>query len=95
MYALKSDSTGSQQNLPAIAEAEAIIELDRVNRWNVYRRLQELDLTCSCGCDRPLTVAVCTPAAALQVWSVVQSSTAAKQDLVDHLESCWQQRNPR
>lgn len=72
-----------------------MVELDRVNRWTVYRRLQELEMVCDCGYDRPLTVAIDTPADALLVWSVVQAVTLSKPSLTDHLERCWQQRSLR
>ena len=95
MHVLESDYFGSGQDLQNAAPAKTVVELDRVNRWTVYRRLQELELVCECGCDRPLAVAIDTPAAALQVWSVVQSITLAKPSLADHLERCWQQRSLR
>ncbi|MBE9109700.1 hypothetical protein IQ273_09770 [Nodosilinea sp. LEGE 07298] len=95
MHALKSDYAESGPDLQAAAPAKTVVELDRVNRWNVYCRLQELDMACECGCDRPLAVAIDTPAAAIQVWSVVQAITLPKLSLTDHLERCWQQRNPR
>ncbi|MGB3311247.1 MAG: Asr1405/Asl0597 family protein [Nodosilinea sp.] len=95
MHVLKSDYAESGSDLQAAAPAKTVVELDRVDRWNVYSRLQELDLACECGCDRPLSVAIDTPAAALQVWSVVQAITLSKLSLTDHLERCWQQRKPQ
>lgn len=95
MHLLESNYLGSGQDLRDAAPAQIVIELDRVTRWNVYRRLQELNLVCECGCDRPLTVAVQTPADALLVWSVVQATTQPKLSLTDHLERCWQQRSLR
>lgn len=92
MHVLASDFLGSSQDREAAAQAKTTVEIDRVNRWNVYRRLQELDMVCECGCDRPLTVAIHTPADALQVWSVVQATSQTKQSLADHLERCWKQR---
>lgn len=95
MHVLESDYLGSGQDLQDTAPAQTVVELDRVTRWNVYRRLQELNMVCDCGCDRPLTVAVYTPADALMVWSVVQATTQPKLFLTDHLERCWQQRSLR
>lgn len=95
MHALKSDYAESEPGLQAAAAAKTVVEVDRVSRWTVYRRLQELDLACECGGDRPLAVAIDTPAAALQVWAVVQGITLSKLSLTDHLERCWQQRIPR
>ncbi|MGB3203240.1 MAG: Asr1405/Asl0597 family protein [Nodosilinea sp.] len=95
MQALKSDYAQSGPDLQAAAPAKTVVELDRVSRWTVYQRLQELGLVCECGCDRPLAVAIDTPAAAFQVWGVVQAVTQSKLSLTDHLERCWQQRTPR
>ncbi|MEA5449826.1 hypothetical protein VB780_14680 [Leptolyngbya sp. CCNP1308] len=95
MHVLESDYLGSGQDLRNAAPAQTVVSLDRVTRWNVYRRLQELHMLCECGCDRPLTVAIDTPADALLVWSVVQSTTQPKASLADHLERCWQQRSLR
>ncbi|WP_052050347.1 Asr1405/Asl0597 family protein [Leptolyngbya sp. KIOST-1] len=95
MQALKSDYAEFGPDLYTIAPAKTVVELDRINRWTVYHRLQALGLACDCGCDRPLSVAIDTPAAALQVWSVVQATTQSKLSLTDHLERCWQQRSLR
>ncbi|TVQ12977.1 MAG: hypothetical protein EA368_03055 [Leptolyngbya sp. DLM2.Bin27] len=95
MHVLKLDRSKSGQPTPARPLSATVVELDRVNRWTVYHRLQELNMVCECSCDRPLTVAINTPAAALLVWSVVRVVTAPKQSLSDHLEHCWQQRSPR
>ncbi|WP_017298934.1 Asr1405/Asl0597 family protein [Nodosilinea nodulosa] len=93
MHVLEPEFLGSGPDFDPAAQARTSLELDRINRWTVYRRLQELGLTCECRCDRPLTVVIHTPADALQVWSVVQATSKTKQSLADHLERCWQQRN--
>ncbi|MFQ4136042.1 Asr1405/Asl0597 family protein [Nodosilinea sp. PGN35] len=95
MHVLESDYLGPGQDLRDAIPAQTVVELDRITRWTVYRRLQELDVACECGCDRPLTVTIDTPTAALLVWSVVQTATLSKSSLTDHLERCWQQRSLR
>lgn len=95
MQVLKPDYLESGSERQPAAQPHTVVELDRVTRWNVYRRLQELGAVCDCGCDRPLTVAIETPADALLVWSVVQTATLARPSLTDHLERCWQQRSLR
>lgn len=65
--------------------------LDRIERWNVYRRLQELSIPCDCASGKLLKVRVHTPTDALQVWGVVRQFTASRQVAVAHLERCWQQ----
>lgn len=93
MHLLESDYLGSGQDLQDAAPVQTVVVLDRVTRWNVYRRLQELNLMCECGGDRPLTVAIRTPADALLVWTVVRATTQPKPSLANHLERCWQQRS--
>jgi hypothetical protein len=95
MHVLESEFLGAGPGLQGTAQVQTVVELDRVSRWTVYRRLQELEVACDCGCDRHLTVAIHTPADALLVWSVLQSTTQTKQSLADHLARCWQQRSPR
>jgi predicted metal-binding protein len=95
MHVVKSDRSKSGQTAQARSLLMTGVELDRINRWNVYHRLQELNVLCECSCDRPLTVAINTPADALLVWSVVRAVTLPKPSLTDHLERCWQQRSPR
>lgn len=68
------------------------LDLDPVERWNVFKRLQELSIPCWCKVGQPLRVWVETPAAALQVWTVVQGCTRSNAVLVKYLENCWQQR---
>lgn len=93
MHVLESDYLGSGQDLQNTAPAQTVVDLDRVTRWNVYRRLQELHMVCACGGDRSLTVAIHTPADALLVWSVVRAAIQPKPFLADHLKRCWQQRS--
>lgn len=95
MQILASGYLGSGPESPRSIPLDTVVELDRVTRWTVYRRLQELDLVCACGCDRPLTVDIRTPTDALMVWCVVQTTTQTKQSLADHLDRCWQQRSLR
>ncbi|NJM72925.1 MAG: hypothetical protein HC862_23820 [Scytonema sp. RU_4_4] len=66
-----------------------IIEVNRVDRWQIYRRLQELDIPCWCETNQPLTVEISNPTAAIQLWSVVQQFTTNRQDLIRNLKKCW------
>jgi hypothetical protein len=95
MHALKSNSLGSAQEPNQSPLVIEVTTLDPIDRWTVYRRWQDLGLTCRYGRNRPLTVAIHTPADALLVWSVVRSTTQPKSSLADHLNRCWQQRSPR
>lgn len=60
------------------------------DRWQVYARLQELEIQCWCSHHHPLQVALSSPGAAMQCWSVLQQFTASRQTLIDYLKTCWQ-----
>ncbi|MFK8183371.1 MAG: Asr1405/Asl0597 family protein [Phormidesmis sp.] len=59
------------------------------DRWQVYHRLQELDIECACAGFKPLQVNLRTPTEALQVWSVTRRVSASKQSLVAMLSQSW------
>ncbi|MEB3267468.1 MAG: hypothetical protein VKJ09_02915 [Leptolyngbya sp.] len=67
------------------------LNLDCVERWDVFHRLQALAIACECSPGQPLRVAVSTPTAAIQVWSVVQHCTQRSTDSPERLERCWRQ----
>jgi hypothetical protein len=71
-------------------EAGKIVEVNRADRWQVYLRLQQLDVSCRCATNQPLRVQVENVAAAVQVWSVVKQVTAPRRELAFWLERCWQ-----
>jgi hypothetical protein len=71
------------------SESSETISVARQDRWQVYQRLQELDISCSCTSEQPLQTQIQSPTDALQVWSVVQQITAPRQDLVFWLKRCW------
>jgi hypothetical protein len=66
------------------------LHLNAVTRWDVFKRLQELAVPCACRAGQPLRVALTTPTAALQVWSVVQGCLPTQPKTVNYLERCWQ-----
>lgn len=65
------------------------IQVNPVSRWDVYHRLQQLAIPCSCQTGQPLQVCVHTALDAIQVWSVVRQATAPRQAQLDWLETCW------
>lgn len=69
------------------------IEVQCKDRWQVYRRLQELDIPCQCASYQPLKVQVDHVLAVIQLWSVVQQVTHPRQHLADWLEICWQHQH--
>lgn len=72
--------------------ANQIVEIAFADRWQVYRRLQELAIPCQCGTNQPLTVQIDHAATAVQLWSVVRQLTAPRRELVSWLEHCWKTR---
>ncbi|MEM9009307.1 MAG: Asr1405/Asl0597 family protein [Cyanobacteria bacterium P01_F01_bin.86] len=68
------------------------LEIDPIERWNVFYRLQELSIPCQCACGQPLQVNVATAAAAIQVWSVVRQFVSPRSLSVDHLNRCWKKQ---
>lgn len=66
-----------------------IVELGGLHRWEVYRRLQELEIACWCGSGQPLQVQIDNAVEATQLGSVLKQFTAPKHELVGLLENCW------
>jgi hypothetical protein len=73
-------------------ESKHLIEVNWTDRWQVYQRLKELDIPCSCAANQPLKVEIGSPVTAVQVWSVIRRLTASRQDQIWTLECCWQSR---
>lgn len=69
-----------------------VVEVGRTERWQVYRRLQELEIPCKCQTNQALTVEIGSIAAAIQLWSVVRQLNGKRQDLIEVLERCWHHR---
>lgn len=65
-------------------------QVNQADRWQVYQRLQELDIACECYINQPLKVDIHSPTAAIQLQSVIKQFTADRQSLVEWLECCWQ-----
>ncbi|MBR8835982.1 MAG: hypothetical protein DSM106950_18660 [Stigonema ocellatum SAG 48.90 = DSM 106950] len=70
-------------------QAKQIVEVNWADRWQVYQRLQQLDIPCWCATNQPLTAEISNPTAALQLWSVMRQFTAVRQDLICTLKQCW------
>ncbi|MCY7321700.1 MAG: hypothetical protein LH660_07830 [Phormidesmis sp. CAN_BIN36] len=63
-----------------------------LQRWQVYHRLRELEISCRCAAHQPLTIQVNSAIAAFQLWSVVKQVSTSRLELVDWLERCWRLR---
>ncbi|NET01324.1 MAG: hypothetical protein F6K62_12640 [Sphaerospermopsis sp. SIO1G2] len=66
-----------------------IVEVSWADRWQVYQRLNELDIPCCCETNQPLEVEVTNPQIAVQIWSITRQFTASRQELINRLEDCW------
>ncbi|MFP4121725.1 Asr1405/Asl0597 family protein [Coleofasciculus sp.] len=66
-----------------------VIDINQADRWQVYRRLQELSIASHCGMNQPLTAEIHDPVTAIQLWSVVRQLTVPRRDLASWLEDCW------
>lgn len=64
--------------------------VSRCDRWQVYRRLQELSIPCECLADGQLHVEINSLMAGLQLRSVVWQLTATRPELLVWLKDCWQ-----
>ncbi|AFY50978.1 hypothetical protein Nos7524_5255 [Nostoc sp. PCC 7524] len=71
------------------ALGDQVLQIPLGDRWQIYHRLQELMIPCSCPPDGSLRVQVNTWLAAILVRSTVKQFLAPRQELVDWLECCW------
>jgi len=60
------------------------------DRWQIYHRLQSLDIDCCCSGFKPLKVSLRTPTEALQLWSIIRRVSEPKHVLVELLQQSWQ-----
>jgi hypothetical protein len=67
----------------------AVIDIAWGDRWQIYHRLQELEISCECATGKPLTVAVDTPTGVIQVWSLARQPSLDRCQLVDWLDRCF------
>ncbi|HLO50155.1 MAG TPA: hypothetical protein VK211_17200 [Kamptonema sp.] len=66
-----------------------VVSVSRIDRWQIYHRLQELMIPCWCPKDGSLRVEVQNGISALLLRSVVQQFVASRQEMVNWLERCW------
>ena len=67
-----------------------IVQVSWLDRWQVYKRLQELEIPCWCGVDQPLRAQINTVKQAAQLISVLKQVSASRAELAEWLEGCWQ-----
>ncbi len=71
------------------SEINQVVEVNWADRWQVYHRLQELEVPCRCFTNEPLLFQLHSTTSAIQLWSVVRQLTASRSELVRWLDSCW------
>jgi hypothetical protein len=74
----------------ALSATALQLEVDRVDRWFIYHRLQELMIPSWSLADGSLWVEANHAATAALIWLVVQQCLQPRSTLVDWLERCWQ-----
>ena len=67
-----------------------VVAIPRGDRWQVYQRLQSLEIPCYCSKAGSLEVEVDSPLAAIQVWSAIGQFTRPRRELALWLDRCWQ-----
>ncbi len=71
-------------------DVSQVIEVDWLDRWQVYYRLKDLEIPCSCRSNQPLKASPNHTQAVIQLWSVTRQFTSNRQELIDWLNQCWQ-----
>ncbi|MBE9211286.1 hypothetical protein IQ247_00880 [Plectonema cf. radiosum LEGE 06105] len=74
------------------SQTKHVVEVNWADRWQVYKRLEELHIPCSCSPNQPLTVEIANTAAAIQLWSVMRQLNASRQELIITLKECFNYR---
>jgi hypothetical protein len=72
------------------SEGEKIFNLSAWDRWQVYHRLQDLDIECQCSLHQLLQVCINGPAQLLQLWIVLRQVESSRGSLIPWLETSWQ-----
>lgn len=75
--------------LPSDIVGDYPLQIPLCDRWQVYHRLQELMIPCSCLPDGSLRVQVNSCLTAILVRSTVMQFIAPRHELLDWLERCW------
>ncbi|MGF1541661.1 MAG: Asr1405/Asl0597 family protein [Pleurocapsa sp.] len=66
-----------------------VAKIHRSDRWSVYRRLQELNISCWCPKDGTLWVEIDCCIHAILIRSTIQQFVSTRSELTNWLERCW------
>lgn len=69
---------------------DRVLEVKWSSRWEVFRRLQQLDVECKCSTNEPLLVDLYSPTTAIQIWSVLRQWNISRRELINWLDDCWE-----
>ncbi|WP_071515490.1 Asr1405/Asl0597 family protein [Geitlerinema sp. PCC 9228] len=72
-----------------VEDTVEIEQIDWAQRWQAYRRLQELAIPCWCATNQPLRVRLSSFHAMIQLDSVLRQLTYDRRELATWLEDCW------
>jgi len=72
------------------SKGEKIFNLSVWEPWQVYQRIQSLDIECKCSLHKLLQVRIDSPAQLLQLWIVLRQLEASRYCLIPWLETRWQ-----
>ena len=67
-----------------------IVNIKTVERWEIYRRLQELEIPCQCSSNQPLQIEIDNPLTIVQLFYVFRQLTGSRGELIAYLDDCWQ-----
>ena len=59
------------------------------DRWQIHKRLQELEIPSWCDLGQPLRVQISNTNDAIQLSSVLQQFSSSRQELVSYIQRCW------
>lgn len=66
-----------------------VAKIHRSDRWRVYHRLQELNISCWCPEDGTLWVEIDQCIDAILLRSTIQQFVSTRSELTNWLERCW------
>jgi hypothetical protein len=89
LYPANPDTSQIDEQLNISVSVTHVVSVSRIDRWQIYHRLQELMIPCWCLEDGSLRVEVQNGISALLLRSVVQQFVASRQEMVNWLERCW------
>jgi hypothetical protein len=84
-----NDSHAQQSADPATVDHSQVLMLPFGDRWQIFHRLQELEIPCTYRPEDGLRVDISTPVNAIQLWSTLRQLNTSSRQLAQWLEQCW------